>query len=121
MVLAFKEQFKQKILDGSKIHTIRRDLLNEIKINNKIEFVDENQENYFKPYKNSLCMNIQEIFIDCILLEIFVNKRRLPLQERNILIKNDGFDNVEDFFIFFIGNYGMSYSGKIIHWTDFKY
>ncbi len=37
--------------------------------------------------------------------------------EMNQLALNDGFDNVQDFFVYF----NEDFTGKIIHWTDLKY
>lgn len=35
----------------------------------------------------------------------------------NTIVRNDGFDSVEQFFAWF----NKDFTGKIIHWTDFKY
>ena len=48
---------------------------------------------------------------------VAVDERLLTYEEIIWLAKNDGFANVNDFFKWF----SSDFSGKIIHWTNFKY
>lgn len=48
---------------------------------------------------------------------VSVDERLLTYEEISRIAKNDGFANVNDFFEWF----SSDFSGKIIHWTDFKY
>jgi len=122
MILAFKWQFKEKILDGSKIHTIRRDNKNRWNRGNIIYFTNETCSDINNYFKIGECINTQKIEImQNVGLTIKVDDKYISKDQINSLFKNDGFDDLIDFLIFFNKNYGQHFTGKIIHWTDFKY
>lgn len=53
---------------------------------------------------------------------VSINGRELEGYEVEELAINDGFEAVEDFEDYFIKQMeNDEFSGKIIHWTDFKY
>jgi len=121
MVLGFKEQFKEKILDGSKIHTIRRDKENRWCEGKIIEFTTEVGTDISEFFKICECLNVQDIFINSLNNIVKVDGEILNATRIWRLSVNDGFKNTYDFFEFFNKNYGEYFTGKIIHWTDFKY
>jgi len=128
MILAFKEQFKQKILDGSKIHTIRRDSSNMWNIGNKINFVTSNITENYECFLNGICLGIQSIIVDCDQSRILIDNTELTLDEMDLFAIRDGFKDISELFSFFENNYfnkerttNYIFVGKIIHWTDFKY
>lgn len=49
--------------------------------------------------------------------QVMVNGRCLEKKEIKLLVRNDGFNNEEEFFNWF----DTDFSGKIIHWTEYKY
>jgi hypothetical protein len=46
-----------------------------------------------------------------------INKRDLKEANHQQMALNDGFDTVSDFYCYF----NEDFSGKIVHWTDFRY
>lgn len=135
MILAFKPQFKDKILNGSKIHTIREDKLNRWKPGNSIHMATGVRTKNYNQFAERLCMAVEpfEIFYyplgtqttalvvvnDMILGKaIWVNcKLTYSNPYLNLLATNDGFASINEFFEWF----DSDFKGKIIHWTDFKY
>lgn len=121
MVLGFKKQFVDKILGGSKIHTIRRDQHNRWKTGNSIQFATGVRTKNYHCFKIGRCESYQiiqivypgftkfpQVFIDGFLISDITFDQ---------LIKNDGFDNAEDFYKWF----DKSFEGIIIHWTKLRY
>lgn len=119
MVLGFKKQFVTKILDGLKIHTIREDENERWKVGNKINFATGVRTELYFQFKQDVCLGIQSIIIkyDLERVKVFVDWEELSNQQLNELVKNDGFDCVADFFDWF----NKDFTGKIIHWTGYKY
>lgn len=119
MVLSFKEQFKEPIIEGNKIHSIREDKTNRWKAGNKIHFATGVRTKNYNCFKEGVCIRTQKIE--------FSHKHRMPYvsidnkilssYEAEDLAKKDGFDTLEDFFKWF----GKDFKGKIIHWTGFIY
>ena len=132
MILSFKKQFQQPILEGTKIHTIREDKPNRWKSGNKIHFATGVRTPNYKCFKEGKCASIQnikikhclgysEIRIDgTICFQIFhhglgdIYEWSTDFEK---FVKNDGFNNIEDFFKWF----NTDFEGKIIHWTKFNY
>jgi hypothetical protein len=101
-----------------KIHTIRADVKNRWKVGAKIHAVYHNrQKNQIQFAPVFECKGIQKIEISNYGLSIRIDDFLVPLGEINILTKNDGFDNVNEFLSFFENGF----TGKIIHFTDLKY
>lgn len=133
MILAFKPQFVEPILVGTKIHTIRTDSLGRWKRDNTIHMAtggrtpNYHQFNADRPDLQK-CISVQKL--DMVLsasnkpiarywtsIESWVDDRQVSLSQ---IAKNDGFLQLQDFIEwFFIKN--TVFSGKIIRWTDFKY
>ena len=128
-------------LEYPKIHTIREDKGNRWEKDVMIDFfINARQKNMFRFAPRVPVISTQDIFMTRrgSLLEISIAKVGsymggddiiLNSFQQGLLAKNDGFDEYDDFRTYFInaieengkakGNYW--FSGKIIHWTDFKY
>lgn len=127
MILNFqksKHSFKEKIQKGTKIHTIRKDEKNRFKQGVMIDFKQWSGRPYHSnnlSFKERLpVMEVQTIeiyFIGRKINTIYVNDRYLMLNDIINIVKNDGFDSLEDFAEYFKTNF----KGKIIHWTDYSY
>jgi hypothetical protein len=130
MILGFKERFKQPILDGIKIHTIREDKANKWSSEYYIHFATGVRTKKFNMFKVAPCVSVQKIDIewmtigtinrasvkiDNICVGCYTN--RYPFGLCYFIAKNDGFDNVHEFFQFF----NKDFHGKIIHWTNCRY
>ena len=101
-----------------KIHTIRQDEKNLWKGNKPIHPVYFNRTpRRFQFLPTFDCTGTQEISIYPSFGVIEINGRALTTEETALLIKNDGFDSETQFWAMF----KTSFSGKIIHFTDFKY
>lgn len=124
MILSSKPQFIPKYLDGTKIHSIRKG--KRWKAGMRIQYYqDTRTKNMRKFMGDGLCTSVQNITMTRLSpthLSVFIDDYLLGHEDIKTLARNDGFDNVEDFVLFFFpeGYYGM-FEGQIIHWTDFKY
>jgi hypothetical protein len=130
MVLGFKKQFVEPILQGTKIHTIRLDLGGRWKEGNSIQFATGVRTSDYNEFKTGVCFCVQEI-------EIIWNRYKVGGVESNVptvtvdgvvlsyvqvddLAKNDGFENLASFFKWEAWD-EKNFSGKIIHWTNKRY
>jgi len=116
MILPFKPQFVDKIVNGSKIHTIRLDPHQRWKPGRTIHFATGVRTNNYKQFKTGICSDVQSIYIKA--GSVWVDSRLLSYEETVILAKNDGFEFVEDLFFWFPQH---CFDGRIIHWTKFNY
>lgn len=132
MILSFKPRFKQPILEGTKIHTIREDKHGRWKNGRLINFATGVRTKQYNCFKISTCRNTQKIsiihhsghiqvFIDNKFFgEVFHHGLDDIYEYSNcleILALNDGFSGLSEFFNWF----NSDFTGKIIHWTFFKY
>lgn len=118
MILTFsKESFKDKILSGSKIHTIRADKKNRWKPGMKIHFWMHNPRNVKKnPYQfaEGICNLVLPI-------SIYPSENRFEIGEQggfkwmnslNELAVNDGFEDWKEMKTLFTNEF----HGRIIYW-----
>ena len=132
MILSFKEQFKDKILKGQKIHTIREDKHNRWKAGMKIHFWKGNPRNVGKnPYQfaENTVTRTAKIEINWIRdtegdfevdgkmakshrFEVKVNDQILDDDTLRDLAISDGFDDIEGFARWF----KKGFKGKLIYW-----
>ncbi len=104
----------------AKIHTIREDKHNRWKPGMKIHPVVFNRsKNQFQFAPTLKCVSVQSLNIHYHSdgYEIIIDDKILTARDIEMLSINDGFSGVEDFENWF----SSDFSGKIIHWTDFKY
>lgn len=119
-----------------KIHTMRSDPHNRWKAGRKIEMVYRGAGYKILDHFNKgipeleKCVSTQRIIIKDMRhlpigkrafgqhdFLITIDNRMLSFAEQQKLARNDGFNSVEDFFRWF----NKDWSGKIIHFTDFRY
>lgn len=122
MILSFKGQFLDKILNCSKIHTIRGDESNRWKPGNKIHFATGVRSKQYNQFRSGVCSRVQDIEIiygnmSNQFPEIYIDGIYQTTEDVEELAYNDGFDSVDDFRSWFSDDF----IGKIIHWTDYKY
>lgn len=136
MVIGFKEQFVEPILDDLKNHTIREDATNRWKVGMTMHMATGVRTKKYKQFAEKICTGIQKIeikwknpppdyshlgrsvkvFID----DINVSDKWFEDTDEmivEVLAKNDGFNDLVDFF----GWFSEDFTGKLIHWTDLKY
>ena len=145
MILGFKTHlqdgmptfFEQKIklgigipqlwgIDIPKIHSLREDVHDRWQAGNSIQMAYDVRTKNYRQFNNdipelSTCKSTQEIFMTynwCV--EISVDDRYLHRKEIEQLIDNDGLTE-RQFVDWFFPKGKTKFSGKIIHWTDFKY
>jgi len=121
MILSFKKQFEDKIWNGSKKHSIRKDSYNRWKAGRKIHFSTGVRTPDQNCFKEGVCISTQRIRI--------VHKGNrvwIYIEDKlysnltgiiNKIAKNDGFDTTEDFIKWF----DKDFTGIIIHWTELRY
>jgi len=121
MVIGFKTQFVQPILDGTKIHTIREDAHNRWQTGKTMHMATGVRTKQYKQFNKAVCTGKQSIamYYDDAPFPIISIDGQKPIDYDTLLLlaKNDGFKSVEDFIAWF----STSYVGWIIHYTDFRY
>jgi len=134
MIIGYKKSFpwkeptnfKEKILEGIKIHTIREDKPNRWKPGMSIQMCYRGK-NYsvLDEFNKGLphlqrCIGIQDIEINTTGKHaiIRIDGRQIGLAEHLLLAKNDGFEDVHEFYRWFKM---VEFKGKLIHWGDFRY
>ncbi|VTP94927.1 ASCH domain-containing protein [Sphingobacterium daejeonense] len=132
MILGFKQQFVEPILKGNKIHTIREDSKDRWKTGSHIHMATGVRTKSYSCFNEVDVKGVQYIFMTnhrwtfevSIGDTHYCDKYLYPNDIEKIAI-NDGFKSLEDFQKWFIPLIESSpehcFSGKIIHWTDFKY
>jgi hypothetical protein len=135
MILPFKHQFVPKILDGTKKHTIREDKHNRWKEGRLIDMATGVRTKNYNKFTEQICTGTQKIEIiwreakpdrlegrSAMVFIDGINVTNHWFQDTDemiveVLAKNDGFDNLTDFFAWF----SEDFTGKLIHWTDLRY
>lgn len=124
-LVSFEEE---SISVGKKIHTIREDKNNRFKPGVNLHLVvfpyQKSKRLQFAP--TIVCTSTQQIIIKYFyngkteqfdLPTVLIDGKEKKGKQLLELVNNDGFDTVEDFFAYF----KTDFTGKIIHWTNFKY
>lgn len=119
MILQFQPQFVQPILDGTKIHTFRLDTNDRWKEGMKIHFATGVRTKQYRCFKEGICTGVQECTVFVYNKGILIDY--LP-QSTTLFAHNDGFNDADELFRFLREVHGKSIlTGKIIHWTEFRY
>ena len=128
MVLGFKKQFKQPILDEVKIHTIRLDANNRWTVGRLIHFATGVRTKEYNCFKKGTCCRVQTIEFkwskkkdhNGLFVKVFIDGKDVNSDVLNRLAIGDGFKDVHEFFEWEGWN-GKDFKGKIIHWTSRQY
>lgn len=127
MLLGFKKQFVEPILQDEKLHTIRDDVHDRWQPGKTIHMCTGLRTKDLNIFKVKPCISVQKIVIDtyhegiCILNYAHVIRHDwLQPTEIQILIRNDGFKHSSDFWEWFRGDSNMV-TKKLIHWTHLTY
>lgn len=132
MILSFSsDQFKDKILNGEKVHTIRTDRSERWKKGQKIHFWRGNPRNTKakpKPHQfhEGSCCSVQKIEIDFIdegylPIKVVVDNNLLTPDQVNLLAIRDGFNDLAEMVNWFKDVAPNGFKGRLIHWTKLKY
>lgn len=127
MLLGFKHQFVNPILEEIKIHTIRADVNNRWQSGKTIHMCTGLRTKDLNIFNIKPCISVQRIIIDTYHEGIYLLKKTdsfpnnwLQPTEIEILSRNDGFKRLSDFWEWFRNDkYDGTY--KIIHWTQLTY
>lgn len=125
MILAFNPIFEDRILKGTKVHTIRLDPYNRWRAGRYIQMATGVRTKHYKQFnagKPELqkCISTQNIVIKYARYSkisgpsVAVDGKSLTALQIHELALADGFDNIDQFFNWF----NADFSGKIIHWTQ---
>lgn len=129
MILAFKKQFVPKIIDRTKIHTIREDKKNRWKIGMKVHMSTGVRTSNYNCFAESEVYKIDTIRFKWFVISpfgielgkgvnVYINDKDVTNRKDIIdrLVKNDGFASRKEFFEWF----NTDFSGKIIHWKNLQ-
>ncbi len=135
MILSYKKQFpwgkstdfKRKILEGSKIHTIREDPHGRWRSGKHIHHAHGVRTKNYDCFLENDCISVQSLHINYYDLDPNRQKVEVIIDGEKVyeihdewleeLAINDGFGSVDNFFKWF----DSDFHGKIVHWTPFKY
>lgn len=130
MVIGFKKQFVPKILDGTKEHTIREDATNRWKVGMTMHMATGVRTKGYNQFAKKTCLGIQKVEIKWHNppanqshlgrgVKVLIDGENISHNDEilDALVKKDGFNDRKEFFSWF----SEDYTGKILHWTDFKY
>ena len=128
MLLTFsKQEFKDRIIDGTKVHTFRVDKHNRWKVGMKIQFwlgSPRNTRGKNKPYQ----FGVGEVSrIETVRMDFYCQADAVKIgdyslthpEELDALAQNDGFDNWEQMKRWF-DNENRQWNGKVIFWKNFE-
>ena len=130
MTLGFKPEFVPKILDGTKIHTLREDPHDRWKPGALIHMATGVRTKKYERFGLEKCVSTQvalleitRVFENAVEVKIHIDGRCLSEDETAAFAVADGFDSVSDLAAFFIGpkTYKFEQALKLIHWTDKRY
>lgn len=136
MILSFKPQFKEPILAGTKIHTLRADPNQRWKVGMTAQMATGVRTKNYECFKEVTIKAIQEVKIsydqdDC--LRHYIDGKDITGESLTLseFAHNDGFDIYLDLLTFFgfMGiNNGLRFfierpplNLRLLHWTDFTY
>lgn len=120
MVIGFNKQFVYKIKQGQKIHTIRMDEHNRWKKSMTMHMATGVRTKKYKCFKKGKCIGIQRIKIrhrKNYTIDVIVDNKKLSVHGVLLLAKNDGFPSI----IHFLNWFHEYFTGKILHWTYYRY
>lgn len=108
--------FKKKINQGIKIHTMRYDVNDRWRFGILIQHAHGQRTKQYECFANGMCTATQRvtILINNLGRSILIGDRALNYQQQKKFALNDGFDNLEDFWRYF----DKSGTLKLVHWTD---
>jgi hypothetical protein len=116
MLINFKPEFKDKILDGSKDQTIRkyRKGKRQIEVGDKLQLYTGLRTKSAEKFADAVCVNTAKIVI----AEggISFDDASLYVDDQICLAQKDGFLGVPDFKEFFRKQYGLPFVGRMIQW-----
>jgi len=128
MVIGFKKQFVEPILQGTKVHTIRSDEHDRWFPGRVMHMATGTRSKYYNCFKETPCISTQRIFMTYDwMLHISIGWDcgcELYHDEKEKLAKNDGFENFkafENWWYPILAENNKGYTGKIIHWTSLRY
>lgn len=126
MVLGFKAQFVPKIMSETKIHTIRKDATRRWRAGMKIHMGTGVRTKQYSCFLEEWCESVQqiEVFTSTEKMNgyfVKIDGRLLSPEETLELALNDGFNSIEEFYLWFARDGKLSRTLRLIHWTDFKY
>lgn len=113
MILQFGSQFIEKIHNGIKIHTTRKDTHDTWKPGKKIIFTHSETG---EPFIYRRCVSVQDIYIFKN-QNLYIDEKQIFNTGEDIFYTNSGFDCKADLLNYF----KLPFFGKIIHWTDYRY
>jgi len=124
MILPFKQQFVEPILNGPKIHTIREDKPNRWKAGNKIHAATGVRTSNYNCFFESKCVSVQTIVLqaDRLYFDVWIDGRQLWRKEIHLLATQDDFKDLNELRNWVFGEKKDGhFDGNLIHWTNFKY
>ena len=120
--LNYGKQFAPKILEGKKIHTIRRMRKRPVRPgDNLFHFTGQRTKECIRLLENK-CIYAKDIsivyFPNRMLEAVEIKIGEREIKDIQKLAKNDGFDCFQDFINFFIAS-GLPFYGQLVGWTEY--
>jgi hypothetical protein len=120
MIIGFKKQFVEPILQGTKVHTIRDDPKKRWRPGLTMHLYTGGRfSKEYRQFNKTICISVQTIRIRYVKngIIVLIDNKMLSSSSVEQLALNDGFENVGSFLEWF----NKDFEGKIIHWTVLSY
>ena len=116
--LNFKEQFVQPIILGMKPGTIRQERKQPIKVGDTLYLFTGMRTKNCRKFMTAECKAVYPIVINQTASKRFVCIDGMQLGDNSLaeFVFDDGFSSVDEFFDFFIDQYGLPFRGHWIVW-----
>lgn len=116
--LNFKEQFVQPIILGIKPGTIRQERKQPIKVGDTLYLFTGMRTKNCRKFMTAECKGVYPIAINQTASRRYVRINAMQLSDYSLaeFAFDDGFSSVNEFFDFFIDQYGLPFNGHWIVW-----
>lgn len=116
---SFKEQFIELIKSGVKAQTIRGKRKHQAKKGDTLYLYYGMRTKWCTKIGEAVCRRADDITISE-RGSVFVNGEKLDANGTHSLAKNDGFEDFNEMYLFWVKNNSLPFHGDIIYWENFK-
>lgn len=116
VAINFKRQFADKVRDGSKRQTIRKERKRPIVTGTKLQLYVAQRSSNAEKMLDTVCTKTEAIFIDVGGAWVMVGGRDLTFEQKQELAHADGFKDWGALLEFIQYSYGLPFDGRVIHW-----
>lgn len=116
--------FKEQILEGNKLHTIRAERKRPTKAGDTLQLFTGLRTAKAKKFLTIPCLKVRHISIDLVDNSIMLDNTMLTFEQIEQLVRNDGFETIGSFYTFFKAEYfpdQLLNDLRLIQWVETPY